>query len=689
MTTLRQPRHGLLFVLCCMAVGPLGWAGGVPGRSLDELVVTAMRPIDLLGDADAASQGIVTSAQIENRPASRTAEILEVVPGLIVTQHSGDGKANQYFLRGFNLDHGTDFASRVEGMPVNMPTHAHGQGYSDINFMIPELVERIEYRKGTYYADEGNFSAAGSADITYGRTLPETLVSATAGEHRYGRALLATSLPALGGDVLMGFDTTYASGPWQLDQALRKSNGVVKYTFGDADRGFGIEGMGYDGKWRSTDQIPLRAVQSGRLDRFGYIDPTDGGETHRYSVSANGWSDVGPGRIKALVYGIDYKLDLFSDFTYFIDQTRGDQFEQLDKRRIYGADVRYAQPLTVLDKPGTFAAGVQLRDDDIATVGLYRTQARQRRATVRQDTVEQASYSAYLSQTTEWTNWLRSDVGARIDAFHFNVDSNLSANSGTVNDSIASPKLMLAFGPWRRTEFFLDWGKGFHSNDARGATIKVDPADGVTPVQQVTPLVRALGEEVGVRTALVPHTVLSASLWTLKLASELLFVGDGGTTEPSRASRRTGVELSAYYTPMKQIIIDADFAWSRSRFTDYDPVGDRIPNAVERVASLGMTYNATAGWFGGARLRYLGPAPLVEDNSVRSKPTTLVNLDVGYHITRAVTASLTVLNMFDNKGNDITYYYASQLRGEAQPANDIHFHPVEPRQIRATMTARF
>jgi outer membrane receptor for Fe3+-dicitrate len=671
------------------AIPVLTFASGVPGRQLDTVVVTGTRITDLVGEADAASEGTITAAQIENRPILRTGEVLEVVPGLVVTQHSGDGKANQYFLRGFNLDHGTDFASRVEGMPVNMPTHAHGQGYSDINFMIPELVERIEYKKGTYYADEGNFSAAGSADVTYKRALDNTLLSATAGENRYGRALLATSLETGGGDLLFGFDTTYTDGPWDLDENLRKLDGVVKYTHGDAAAGFSIEGMGYDGKWRSTDQIPLRAVQSGQIDRFGFIDPTDGGNTHRYSLSANGWSNVGPGHMKALVYGIDYELNLYSNFTYFIDPDHGDQFEQFDKRHIFGTDVRYTQPVALFGKDGDFNAGVQVRYDDISPVGLYLTQARARYATVRQDKVEQTSYSAFLSQSTHWTDWFHSEVGARMDAFNFKVDSSLPINSGTANDSIVSPKLTLAFGPWRQTEFFLDWGQGFHSNDARGATIKVDPTDGVTPVEKVTPLVKAVGSEVGVRSAVVPQVLLAASLWTLKLDSELLFVGDGGSTEPSRASRRTGVELSAYYTPIDYLIVDADLAWSRSRFTDFDPVGDRIPNAVERVASMGIAYNRPEGWFGGARLRYLGPAPLIEDNSVRSSSTTLVNLDVGYHITRAITASVTLLNVFDKKANDITYYYQSQLRGETEPVNDIHFHPVEPRALRATLAARF
>ncbi len=667
----------------------LAGAAGISGRSLEEVVVLASRVTDLVGQAGAASEGTVTAAQIENRPMLRTGEVLEVVPGLIVTQHSGDGKANQYFLRGFNLDHGTDFASRVEGMPVNMPTHAHGQGYSDINFMIPELVERVEYKKGTYYADEGNFSAAGSADISYKRLLPETLISATFGEYNYQRGVLATSLQAGNGDLLIGIDATYNDGPWDLEENLRKANGVIKYTYGDASSGFSVEGMAYNGKWQSTDQISQRAVENGEITRFGFIDATDGGKTHRYSLSGNWWSDIGPGHLKALVYGIDYQLDLFSNFTYSLDAEHGDQFEQYDKRQVFGGDMRYTLPLELFDAPGNFNAGVQIRYDDIAPVGLYLTQARERYATVRQDNVGQTSYSAFLSQESRWTDWFRSAVGVRADAFDFSVDSSLAANSGTAHDSIASPKLALAFGPWQQTEIFLDWGQGFHSNDARGATITVDPVDGVTPVDKVTPLVRATGEEVGMRTAIIPRVQLAASLWRLDLDSELLFVGDGGATEPSRASRRYGAELAAYYTPINNLIIDADLAWSHSRFTDDDPVGNRIPNAVEGVMSLGLTYNSSMGWFGGARLRYLGPAPLIEDNSVRSDSTTLVNVDLGYHLTPEIKASLTLLNAFDAQANDITYYYESQLAGEAEPVNDIHFHPVEPRQIRATLAARF
>jgi len=686
---LGQGAAGVRLVLSVTVLAASGvHAAGVPGE-LDEIVVTARRLDDLAGRADSATVGTVLGEQLETRPLLRTGEVLEVVPGLVVTQHSGDGKANQYFLRGFNLDHGTDFASYVEGMPVNMPTHAHGQGYSDINFMIPELIDRIEYRKGTYYPEEGNFSAAGSVDIDYKRELAQGLLTLGDGEHGYRRALLAGSPRVGSGALLLAADVSFNNGPWDLGEHFHKFNGVAKYSGGDADAGYTLEAMGYDGRWRSTDQIPLRAVDDGEIDRFGNIDPTDGGGTHRYSLSGSGWGRVADGDFRVTAYAIDYRLDLFSNFTYDTDPVHGDQFEQYDRRQVYGADTRWRRELPLFGRDGNFSAGLQLRVDDIAPVGLYHTVARQRYVTVRQDDVTQGSWAAWINQELQWARWLRTAAGLRFDAFDFQVDSNLAANSGRADDHIASPKLSLVLGPWNKSEFFLNWGRGYHSNDARGTTITVDPADRATPADKVTPLVRATGREFGLRSAVLPHLQLSAALWQLDLASELLFTGDGGSTEASRPSRRTGIELSAYCAPTGRWIIDADLAWARPRFTDADPAGNRIPNAVERVYSMGVSYGDPQAWFGGARLRYLGPAALIEDDSVRSKPTTLVNLDLGYHITANLSAAVTLLNLFDEKGDDITYYYESQLPGEVAPVDDIHFHPVEPRQIRVALTARF
>jgi outer membrane receptor protein involved in Fe transport len=675
-------------VVLAIAIPGAAVGAGLPTANLDEIVVRAQR-VELIGTVESASQGIVFSDQLENRPVLRPGEVLEVVPGLVVTQHSGDGKANQYFLRGFNLDHGTDFATRVDGLPVNMPTHAHGQGYSDLNFLLPELVDRIEYRKGTYYAEEGNFSAAGSADIRYKRSLTGPMLELQGGGNGFGRAIVAASPKLAGGDLLLGGEYFHNDGPWDLKEGFRKIGGLAKYTRGTPEAGFGLTAMGYDGKWRSTDQIPQRAVESGAIGRFGAVDPTDGGETSRYSVSADGWTKIGAARVRGTVYAIDYSLDLISNFTYATDPVNGDQFEQRDRRRVYGGDASWQQPLAIAGREGTFRAGVQTRFDDVAPVALYRTQARVRYATVREDDVRQWSVGAYASQSVQVFPWLRADAGVRFDRFHFDVNSSLAANSGTATDSIASPKLTLVFGPWAKTELFANVGRGFHSNDARGTTIRVDPNDGVTPVDRVSPLVRATGAEVGLRTAAIPNLQLAASLWTLQLDSELVFSGDGGSTEPSRASRRTGVELGAYYAPLEHVVLDADLAWTRARYTDPDPAGDRIPNAVENVLSVGVTVNGDAGWFGGARLRYFGPAPLIEDDSARSRSTMLVNVEAGYRFTPQLSAAISVFNVFDRRDNDITYFYESQLRGEPAPVADVHFHPVEPRTVRATLSLKF
>jgi len=687
---------GVLAVLLALALPTATQASGIPTSSpLEEIVVTATR-IGLVGESRAASEGVVLAIQLEGRPLLRPGEVLEVVPGLIVTQHSGDGKANQYFLRGFNLDHGTDFSTRVDGIPVNMPTHAHGQGYADINFLIPELVDKVRYRKGTYFADEGNFSAAGAADIVYRRKLDATLASLTFGEDDYYRALIAGAPELAGGTLLGALDYSTADGPWDLPQDFRKVNGLLKFSRGAAERGLAVTAMGYDGRWDSTDQIPERAVRGQCADipfcisRFGYVDPTSGGESHRYSLSVDAWSIADDGRgWTANAYAMDYHLELISNFTYAIDPDNGDQFEQYDDRRVLGGRFEYVWPASFTEMPGAVRTGVELRRDEIEPVGLYLTTKAQRRETVREDDVTQTSYSAYLAHDQRWNDWLRTELGLRFDYFAFDVTSNLAANSGDASDSIASPKATVVLGPWNETEYFINAGRGFHSNDARGTTIRVDPKDGVTPVDRVDPLVAATGGEVGFRSGAIPGLQLYGALWGLELDSELLFVGDGGITEPNRESRRYGVELGAFWTPLDWLILDLDYAWSHARFQGSDPAGDRIPGAVEDVASLGIAVNRNDGWFGGARVRYLGEAPLIEDDSVRSDPTLLVNVEAGYRFNQRWSAFLTVFNLFDREDNDITYFYESQLPGEAAPVEDLHFHPVEPRTLRATVTVSF
>jgi outer membrane receptor protein involved in Fe transport len=662
-------------------------AGGFPGADLPEVLVTAARGPQLIGRTDSASEGTVSEAQLENRPLLRPGEVLEVVPGLIVTQHSGDGKANQYFLRGFNLDHGTDFATAVDGVPVNMPTHAHGQGYSDLNFLIPELVERVDYQKGVYYADQGDFSAAGAAEIRYRRSLDAPFATLSGGPDGYREALVAASVPLAGGDLLLAADSGRTDGPWVLAEGDRHVNALVKFSRDDRERGADLEVMAYDAHWHATDQIPLRAVSAGLISPFGNIDPSDGGKTHRWSISGDLWDRLGAGELRATAYALDYHLDLFSDFTYFTDPRHGDQFEQYDNRHVYGGTVSYSRPFDLVGDEGSLRSGVQLRDDRIDPVGLYSTTDRIRRKTVSVTQARVASYALYASAELRLAPWWRTRLGARCDSYRFDVNANLPANSGTATPSLASPKLSMVFGPWHATEYFIDAGRGFHSNDARGATITVDPTDGVTRVGKVRALARAAGAEVGLRSTL-PQIQLAASLWSLRLDSELRLDEDASAIVPSGATRRYGVELSASYHPLDSLLIDADLAWTHARYTDHDPAGQYIPNALERVASLGAEVNRPSGWFGGARVRYFGASPVNQDDSVRSRPSLQVYAEAGYHFSAQLSASLRVYNLLDRRDYDVEYYYASQLRGEPAPVNDIHFHPVEPRSLRASLKYR-
>ena len=685
-----------IFMLTTCAISNTVHAGGIP--TLDVVEVTAEGEA-LIGEAAAASEGTVTAKQLENRPLLRPAEILEVVPGLIISQHSGDGKANQYYLRGFNLDHGTDFATSLMGMPVNMPTHAHGQGYSDLQFLIPELVDRMQYRKGPYAADSGDFSAAGSASISYFRTLERPFADLSLGSNAYRRGLLAGSPEAADGHLLYAFEWTQNNGPWVEAENLGKLNGLLRYSQGTNDNGWSVAAMAYKAQWSSTDQVPQRAIDAGLISRFGNIDPTDGGKTHRYSLSGE-WSEKSDQHwTRANAYMIDYSLNLWSNFTYCTlgcNPGPGDQFEQADRRKIYGFNTAQTWYGDWAGKATDFTLGMQSRFDDIGNVGLYTTTARQRWGTVRQDQVKEGSFSLYAENQVQWLEKFRAIAGLREDLYSFDVDSDTPQNSGKVRASIASPKLALIFGPWNKTEYYTNVGYGFHSNDARGVTVKVnpdfrDPGFG-SAVESSTPLVRAKGYELGVRSAIIPRLQTSLALWRLDLASELVFAGDAGTTEPSFPSRRIGIEWANYWTPTGAFTVDADLAVSRARYTQIDPTqvpGDYIPGAIERTASVGVSYDDGGKWSGGVRLRYFGPRPLIEDNSVRSPASTLVNLRASYKIDRDLKLSLDVLNLFDAKVSDIDYYYASQLANEATPVNDIHTHPSDPRTLRLSLRIGF
>lgn len=687
---LSPPRSALCIatrsVLCTLCALPPAWAGGE--QTLEKVVVTGSTTRQV-GVADSASVGTVTQRQLEARTVYRPGELLEATPGLIVSQHSGEGKANQFYLRGFNLDHGTDLRTSVDGILVNQRSHGHGQGWTDLNFLIPELATGLRYKKGPYFADEGDFASAGAVDIRYADALDSGIASVSLGQNGYRRVLLADS-PALGsGKLLYALEGLRNDGPWQRPDRYRKFNGVLRYSQGDVANGWNITGMGYDARWNATDQIPKRAVDAGSLDRYAAIDPTDGGEAQRASLSAAWRRTTETTRTEANVYAVHWGLKLFSNFTYFLDNpVDGDQFAQPDRRAMTGLNVKHSWQTTLLGRESEHQIGLQLQHDRIHNA-LRNTRARQTLSTTREDRIRETSLGLWFQNSTRWHEKVRTVAGLRADRYDFDVRSDLAANTGRRDATQVNPTLSLILGPWATTELYLNAGRGFHSNDARGTVTRIDPKTG-DPADPVTPLARSRGYEVGARTSFLPGLQTALSVYRLDFASELLFVGDAGTTEAGRPSRRTGIELTNFYQLDQRWTVDADIAFAKARFRDADPSGSRIPGAVEGVASLAIAFDHLGPWFGAFQARYFGPRPLIEDNSVRSKSTTTLNGRIGYKISPTLTVALEGYNLANRRASAIDYYYTSRLPGEAAGGvDDVHFHPIESRSFRLTLTAAF
>ena len=645
---------------------------------------------NLVGIATSASVGAITAEQLEARPIMRPGEVLEAVPGFITSQHSGEGKANQYYLRGFNLDHGSDFATTLAGVPMNESSGAHAHGYSDVNLLIPELVSGVQYTKGPYFAEHGDFSAAGSANISYKNVLERPLLSVSMGGQGWGRVFGAVSPQVGAGNVLMALELSANDGPWDRPDEMRKVNAVVRYSQGDLQNGFSITGMGYSADWNATDQIPLRAVESGRLSRFGAIDNTDAGRTSRYSLAFDGLRSSGAGSTRLTAYALQGALNLFQNFTYFLDNPiDGDQIEQEGRRWVSGAKLVHRRLGNVFDRPTEYAAGASIRNDAVGTVGLHRTVGQRRTGAIRDDAVRQSTVGLFGQSEIEWTRFFRTTLGVRGDVYRYSVDALRALNTGSGTSALVSPKLTAVLGPWQGTELYLNYGHGFHSNDPRAATTVVDPATGES-VESEDPLVPARGAEIGLRTVALPGLQSTVALWYLTFDSELIFVGDAGIAEASRPSRRVGVEWTNYVRMASWLTGELDLSLSRARFSDFDPAGRFIPGALDRVIAGAITVTPARRVFGSVRLRHFGPRPLIEDNSVQSKATTIWNGEIGVRINERFNIVLEGFNLLDSQVSDIDYFYTSRLPGEpADGVDDIHFHPSIPRTARVMLNVDF
>ncbi len=695
-----HPQTSLLGGLLCLCLGAR--ADGVSLTPpllplLTEVEVTAERR-NALGTSEAASQGVIHAQQLQAGALLRPADVLEHIPGMVVTQHSGDGKANQYFLRGINLDHGSDFATTVNGVPVNMPSHAHGQGYSDLNFLIPELVQRVDYSKGPYFAEQGDFSSAGSANFVYRTRLDQPFADLTVGQRGYRRALSAGS-SQVGDDLhlLSAIEVLNHNGPWTVAEGLRKRNALLTLSGGSTARGWSTSLTAYSAHWTATDQVPQRLIDAGSYQglpfgRFDAMDASDGGSTSRHSLSGE-WHDRDAEQATHMSwYAMRYDLDLYSNFTYQTASNgngNSDQFGQRDQRTVYGGKASQAWSLEgVNHTPMVNTLGVQVRQD-LIRVGLFDTTQRRITHTVRDDTVRQQLLGVYGQNDSTWHDSVRTVLGLRVDQFTAHVDSHLQAeNSGVSTSHKVSPKLSLILGPWAQTEVFVNAGRGFHSNDARGTTARVDPRTG-TAVDMVPGLVSSRGHEVGLRSQATPQWQTALALWRLRFDSELVYVGDAGTTEAGRPSVRTGLEWNNHWTPSDTFWLDASMAWTRPRYSDSSSQGNAIPNAVRKVAHVTAAVRQLGPWSGSWGLRYIGPAALTTDASVSSRANITSNLRLTRHMSAAVDVSLDVLNLANRHNNDIQYAYSSQVAGESVAVTDSHVHPAEPRSVRLSTRIRF
>ncbi|MBD9357657.1 TonB-dependent receptor [Methylomonas albis] len=654
---------------------------------------------NLLGIAGSASQGEVSQKQFEHRPFSRNGELIEVVPGAVATQHSGSGKANQYFLRGFNLDHGTDFTTYVDGIPMNMTTHAHGQGYMDINSIIPELVKKVEYGKGPYYAEVGDFSAAGYAKMFTVDKLDKGIAKFTAGSFDYYRTLVANSSKVGDGDLLYAGEFNLYNGVWQVPEDSKKFNGQMRYTLDRGDWGMSINGKAYTNSWTATNQIPQAAVDNGSIGLYGSMDPTDGGESNRYSVSSSFWNQGGNWKNDANLYALYTDLQLFSNFSGFTRGPEGDQILQSERRVQTGGHFEHTRYNKWFGFEMDNSVGLQFRNDQILDLGLYETQARQILNTVSKSNVGVTTVGTYFKNTTHWHDKVRTVAGLRGDFINNEVDvldnknhdpSVSAANSGSRGKAMVSPKLSLVVGPWYDTEYFFNVGYGYHSNDARGTTLQANPNDG-SPVDsaaaRIRPAAWSRGGEAGIRSNYIPGLSSTFALWWLESSQELVFVGDEGTTDVTGKSHRYGVEFTNYYKPFEWLTLDADFALTTAK---YAADNTYIPNSVGRVVSTGATIEAPNGLFGTIRLRHFGRVYLGPDDNGTdqwSGDTNIVNLGAGYK-QKQYKFEIDIFNILGSQSNDIAYAYGYEYP-QGSAGSGILKHPVEPRMVRGTITVNF
>ena len=698
-------------------------AGSSGNGQIQEVTVVAQR-LSLIGTAQTASEGVVVNDELTLTPAYRPGQVLETVPGLDVTVHSGEGKANQYLMRGYNLDHGTDLAVFVDGMPVNEPSHAHGEGYADINFMIPELATNVSYTKGTYYADEGDFASVGSVHINYLDSISPQL-SATVGTLDFQRLLVAGSAAAPGGNLLGALELQHYDGPWTTPGDQRKASGVLRYSSGNAQQGFTLTAMFYHDTWNAQTDQPERALAEGLIPSvYGILDPADAGYAQRASLSGVFHEAIGPGMWSINAYLISNRLYLWNDFTHvLVDPIDGDQEQQHEDRVTAGADSSYTWSSQLLGVDADWEGGVHTRYD-VNDVSRLPSQDRipltpAQLAAVdyppfysESDVIHLSSVAGYFQLTSHWTQQLRSVLGFREDYMH-GIDT--GTNYGTASRALPQPKGSLIYRLNDTTELYASAGRGFHSDDLRGVNqARIAGLAGAPLIASQT------GEELGIRTQLFNDRV-SATLaaYNLIADSETTYDPDIGQDTAGPGSHRTGYEINITYQVTHWLELYGSYSGDRARFTSplddgTGHLGEYLPNAPFATGSFNVYVRDLGPWSGGIAYRYLSAFPLTSGpcsdaavqvdfhglTSCAQAPTPKGEVfgsgygewsaDLHCALGNGWTVGLAGYNLLNKQANAMEYFYVDRLPGEsAYGEADVHFHPLEPISGRLTISRTF
>jgi outer membrane cobalamin receptor len=627
---------------------------------------------------------LMSDINIQVNPVNSSQEILQQVPGLFIGQHAGGGKAEQIFLRGFDIDHGTDITITADGIPVNMVSHAHGQGYADLHFLIPETLDKIDFGKGAYYADQGNFNTAGYVDFKTKKRLQENTIKLEAGQFDTYRILgMFNVLQNQNHSAYIASEYIATDGPFESPQNFDRLNIFGKYTgnLTENDR-IGVTLSHFESTWDASGQIPQRAVTNGLISRFGAIDDTEGGTTSRTNVLLNYDKRLSSNAsIENSIFYSKYDFTLYSNFTFFLDDPiNGDQIKQQESRSLFGFKSEYTRSFTTNTVEGEVNAGISLRKDQSDDNELSKTlNRRETLNNIQFGDVDETNLGAYVNANLEFGKWTINPA-LRVDYFDFQYNDFLQTNYETQseNKAILSPKLNFLYNYSENLQAYLKTGKGFHSNDTR--VVVAQNGNEILPA--------SYGFDVGFIWKPIPELVINTAYWQLYLEQEFVYVGDAGIVEPSGKTRRQGIDVSIRYQPLKWLFWNLDTNYTHARATEAPNGEDYIPLAPDFTVASSLNAQFDNGFYGGIKLRHLKDRPANEDNSIIAEGYTVFDLNLGYNW-KSLGFGVQIQNLFDVDWNETQFATESRLQNETQSVEEIHFTPGVPFFAKASITYRF